>query len=296
MTGNPFTLKSEDKIKEYIAKLRWRYSFTCPICGDSGFWAGKNSTRICKKGKHQISPTNGTSLHRSRIQLTTWFDAIKIIVLEKDKYKKKTRANAWSFFEKNDLGSYSTSYYLFSQIRKALASSRPTSMSGNVEVGYVDPPVIKSTEEKLLIIMSNQERIKVRFGDLGASRLVKSHIRRIRLSYIKPSLFKNELHKISAGSVLDIPKAIVSDLDHKQQGMRLVKSYSNNSISQMTSGCSKIFDHIKFVLSEVYGSNIKEEALDDYLLEIEFRYNNKSLSRKTRFNKVLRSLLTTKSK
>lgn len=59
--------------EEYLSKLRWPDGFVCPTCGAKG-WETKapHLTFMCANN-HRTSVTAGTSLHRTKIPLTTWF-------------------------------------------------------------------------------------------------------------------------------------------------------------------------------------------------------------------------------
>src|SRR5258707_7822370 len=62
----------------YLAAKRWPDGFVCPACGVCKGWEleTKPFTWECSGCHRQTSVTAGTVMHRSKLPLRTWFEAI----------------------------------------------------------------------------------------------------------------------------------------------------------------------------------------------------------------------------
>src|SRR5258708_8752753 len=62
----------------YLAAKRWPDGFVCPACGVCKGWEleTKPFTWECSGCHRQTSVTAGTVMHRSKVPLRTWFEAI----------------------------------------------------------------------------------------------------------------------------------------------------------------------------------------------------------------------------
>ena len=65
----------------FLFKRRWPDGFVCPACGKRRATALKSRPRLfeCLDCGRQTSLTAGTVMHRSRLPLTTWFQAAHLM-------------------------------------------------------------------------------------------------------------------------------------------------------------------------------------------------------------------------
>src|SRR5215211_2405576 len=71
---------TEEQCRAAVEELRWPTGFVCPICG------GRQGTRLstrpkiqCRSCRHQASSTAGTIIANTKLPLTSWFLAIRLI-------------------------------------------------------------------------------------------------------------------------------------------------------------------------------------------------------------------------
>ncbi|OOY26336.1 hypothetical protein BMI90_18370 [Thioclava sp. L04-15] len=85
--------------RERFIKVRWPDGPVCIKCGSGNL--GIVETRAvfqCKECRHQFSPTAGSILHRSRVDLAGWFRAAEMIIREGDagfsEYSRRYRVSS----------------------------------------------------------------------------------------------------------------------------------------------------------------------------------------------------------
>jgi len=60
----------------FLEQLRWPDGFCCPVCQTIGVpWCQTRGRLVCAACRHQTSVTTGAILEKTRMPLTTWFDA-----------------------------------------------------------------------------------------------------------------------------------------------------------------------------------------------------------------------------
>jgi len=71
---------TEERCRTAVEELRWPEGFVCPVCG------GREGTRLntrpkiqCGSCRHQASSTAGTIFASTKLPLTRWFLAIRLI-------------------------------------------------------------------------------------------------------------------------------------------------------------------------------------------------------------------------
>jgi len=71
---------TEERCRTAVEELRWPEGFACPVCG------GRQGTRLstrpkiqCTSCRHQASSTAGTIFASTKLPLTRWFLAIRLI-------------------------------------------------------------------------------------------------------------------------------------------------------------------------------------------------------------------------
>jgi ribosomal protein L37AE/L43A len=74
------TYGTEERCRAAVEELRWPEGFACPVCG------GREGTRLstrpkiqCASCRHQTSSTAGTIFASTKLPLTRWFLAIRLI-------------------------------------------------------------------------------------------------------------------------------------------------------------------------------------------------------------------------
>ena len=71
---------TEEQCRAAVEELRWPTGFVCPICGGrQGTWLSTRPKIQCRSCRHQASSTAGTIFASTKLPLTSWFLAIRLI-------------------------------------------------------------------------------------------------------------------------------------------------------------------------------------------------------------------------
>ena len=74
------TYGTEEQCRAVVEKLRWPDRFVCPLCGgQEGKWLSTRPKIQCRSCRHQASSTAGTIFAGTKLPLTSWFLAIRLI-------------------------------------------------------------------------------------------------------------------------------------------------------------------------------------------------------------------------
>lgn len=121
----------------HLAKLRWPNGFSCPACGVCKGWEleTKPFTWECSGCHRQTSVTAGTVMHRSKLPLRTWFEAIHLMTSHSNGISAE-QAQA-----QLGLGSYKTAWLLLHKLRRAMVNPGRTLLEGLVEVDESEMPL-----------------------------------------------------------------------------------------------------------------------------------------------------------
>ena len=119
----------------FLFKCRWPHGFVCPACGRRRANALKTRPRLfeCLDCGHQTSLTAGTVMHRSRLPLTTWFQAAHLMT---------THSNGMSALQlEAQLGvTYKTAWLLTQKLRRSMIDPNRELLEGVVEVDQTEIP------------------------------------------------------------------------------------------------------------------------------------------------------------
>jgi len=121
----------------HLAQLRWPDGFVCPACGVCKGWEleTKRFTWECSGCHRQTSVTAGTVMHRSKVPLRTWFEAIHLMTSHSNGISAE-QAQA-----QLRLGSYKTAWLLLHKLRRAMVNPERSLLQGLVEVDETEVPL-----------------------------------------------------------------------------------------------------------------------------------------------------------
>jgi ribosomal protein L37AE/L43A len=100
---------TEERCRAAVEELRWPEGFVCPVCG------GREGTRLstrpkiqCASCRHQASSTAGTIFAGTKLPLTRWFLAIRLIATAAERITSVElgrrlgikQTNAWALKQK----------------------------------------------------------------------------------------------------------------------------------------------------------------------------------------------------
>jgi len=120
--------KDDQACAAFLEQLRWPDGFCCPACQTIGVpWRQTRGRLVCAACRHQTSVTTNTILEKTRMPLTTWFDAAWHLTTAKSGLSAKT-------LEKTLGTSYVTAWAILQRFRVAMVRSEREKLSGVVEV------------------------------------------------------------------------------------------------------------------------------------------------------------------
>ena len=125
----------EESCAAFLFKQRWPDGFVCPGCGKRRVVGLKSRPRLheCLDCGRQTSVTAGTTMHRSKLPLTTWFWAAHLMT---------THSNGMSARQLEDqLGvTYKTAWLLTQKLRRSMVDPNREPLEGVVEVDQAEIP------------------------------------------------------------------------------------------------------------------------------------------------------------
>jgi len=111
-----------------LRAVRWPEGFVCPRCEHRKSWTIRTRRlEQCRRCRYQVSPTAGTSFHKTRVPLRTWFLAIFFVG------RHKKGISALQLQRDTGLGSYQTAWTMLHKIRSALGHRPAFRLTGLVE-------------------------------------------------------------------------------------------------------------------------------------------------------------------
>src|SRR5271169_4018990 len=129
------TFPDEASCVAFLSERRWPKGFVCPGCGEQRAAALKSRPRLheCLDCGRQTSVTAGTTMHRSKLPLTTWFWAAHLMT---------THSNGMSARQLEDqLGvTYKTAWLLTQKLRRSMVDPNREPLEGVVEVDQAEIP------------------------------------------------------------------------------------------------------------------------------------------------------------
>ena len=119
---------TEDDCRQYLIDTRWPDGFVCPKCGaEQKAYISTRNVFECKTG-HQTSVTAGTTMHRSKQPICTWFYAAWLVTT------MTPGISAVQFQRQLGIKRYETAFNMLHKLRAALFTPERTKLNGEVEV------------------------------------------------------------------------------------------------------------------------------------------------------------------
>lgn len=155
---------TEEACRRYIADVRWGDAPACPRCGAVTLWHIRRGVLKCKACRRDISITAGTVFGDSRIPLCLWFQAIWLVV------SQKNGTSALGLSRAIGIARQKTGWYLLRRIRTAMIRIGRERLSGIVEVDEVFLGGVKPGKRgrgalgKVLILVAVEDKGKHGIG------------------------------------------------------------------------------------------------------------------------------------
>ncbi|MGB7631370.1 MAG: IS1595 family transposase [Candidatus Deferrimicrobium sp.] len=127
----------EGACARHLANLRWPDGFICPACGTCKGWEleTKPFTWECAGCHRQTSVTAGTVMHRSKLPLRIWFEAVHLMTGHSNGISAE-QAQA-----QLGIRSYKTAWLLLHKLRRAMVDPNRSFLQGLVEVDESEVPL-----------------------------------------------------------------------------------------------------------------------------------------------------------
>lgn len=260
---------TDEACRAYLDWLRWPDGFSCPHCDTRTASSSGPGMYRCHGCHRRISVTAGTIFDKTRVPLTTWFEAIWLFT------SSKAGVSAATLHRVLPVNSYQTAWAMLGKLRAALSQHRLEPLTGRVEVdetfiGGVKPGTPgRGAAGKVLVA--------------GAIEITADGWGRARMAVIKDasasSLRGFITSHIAAGSTIvsDAWKGYPPAMDgyvHEPLNVSASAAPAHKSLPAI----HRIFSLVKRLLEGTYQGGVSHEHLQEYLDEYVFRFNR----RKTR--------------
>jgi hypothetical protein len=264
----------------HLSQKRWPDGFVCPACGVCKGWEleTKPFTWECAGCHRQTSVTAGTVMHRSKLPLRTWFEAIHLLTSHSNGISAE-QAQA-----QLGIGSYKTAWLLLTKLRRAMVDPERTMLRDLVEADETEVPFRSKDDPiaghgipnvgKLLIIGA------VELDDMGRPR-------RLRLEPLKdktgPSV-RGFVERVVEGGATVISDGLPGYRklsEHRHIG----KTVGNMVAHILLPWIHRAFSNLKrWFMGTLHG--VRKQHLRRYLDEFVFRWNRRRHTR-TAFDALL---------
>lgn len=274
---------TEGACRGYVADVRWGEHPICPRCGAASLWRIRRGVLKCQSCRRDISITAGTIFGDSHIPLRLWFQAIWLVV------SQKNGASALSVSRALGIRRQKTGWYLLKRIRSAMARSGRERLSGTVEVDEVFLGGVKPGKRgrgaagKVLVFIAVEDKGAAGFG-------------RIRMRVIPDATSATLIKAIEA---MIEPGSLVRTDQHSsypavtRHGYRHVAIDRESAIGEdPTPLVHRVASLLKRWLLGTHQGGVQEDNVGDYLPEFVFRFNRRtSRSRGLLFQRLIQNMV-----
>jgi transposase-like protein len=265
------TYKNDAECLAYLESRRWPNGVRCVTCGGekiskiARLTASKN-----KRGqyyqcleptcKQQFSATSGTIFHDSHLPLLTWFSAVALLV------DAKKSMSAMQLQRHLGIGSYRTAWYMAHRIRKAMAETNGSPLSGTVEV-----------DETYIGGAYNKRRKRGRYEKQGVVGLIErgGRVRAMKIPTSSKTVLVNAIKEHTTPDATIYTDEYVA---YKSVGKIRTHATVSHSKEEWVRGdvhTNTVESYWSLFNRALVGSfhQVSKKHLDRYLQESEYRFN-----------------------
>lgn len=260
---------TEEKCREYLAKLRWVTGFRCPRCGHGKAWQTGRGLYHCEACSHQTSVKAGTIFEGTRKPLRMWFRAMWHVTNEKN------GVSAASLQRALGLTSYQTAWTWLHKLRRAMVRPGRDRLSGIIEVdetmigGEEEGAHGRQTETKALVVIAAQ---------VDGTRIGRIRMRRAPDASSATLLgFVQDVIEPGSTVVTDgwSGYARLSDLGYKHE-VKVLRGKGKTAATELLPRVHRVASLLKRWILGTHQGAVSEEHLDYYLDEYTFRFNRRT--------------------
>jgi hypothetical protein len=264
----------------HMASLRWPEGFVCPACEGHKGWELKTKphTWECATCHRQTSVTAGTVMHRSKLPLRTWFEAIHLMTSHSNGISAE-QAQA-----QLGLGSYKTAWLLLTKLRRAMVNPERSLLQSLVEVDETEVPLRSKHDPIAGYGIPNVGKLLI----IGAVELDEDNRpRRLRLEPLKDKTGLSVRDFVERN--VERGAEVVSD---GLAGYRKLSEHKHNpkvvgimAAHVLLPWIHRAFSNLKrWLMGTLHG--VRKQHLRRYLDEFVFRWNRRRVTR-TAFDQLL---------
>lgn len=271
----------EPACARYLTKLRWPDGFVCPACGVCKGWEleTKPFTWECSGCHRQTSVTAGTVMHRSKLPLRTWFEAIHLLTSHSNGISAE-QAQA-----QLGIGSYKTAWLLLHKLRRAMVNPERTLLEGLVEVDETEVPLRSKHDPIANYGTPNVGTMQI----IGAVEIDEAgHPHRVRLEPLETRT--GEKVRAFVEQNVDGQATVVSDGFAGYKKLSEHRKHVSKTVGKMAAHVllpwvHRAFSNLKrWFTGTLHGA--RKQHLRRYLDEFTFRWNRRRHT-KTAFDRLL---------
>lgn len=277
---------TEEACLEYLSTVRWVDGFKCPYCRHTKAWKQARGVLRCKRCRHDVSVTAGTAFQGRHLPLRTWFQALWLVVSQKNGVSALGLARALGIKREK------TGWSLLQRIRGAMIRIGRERLSGLVEV---DEILIggkrrifegRSPQGKTLVLVAAEDK-----GERG--------IGRIRMQIIPDasgvSLRAATTKMVELGSRVRTDGWAPYRLEEWGYRHHRVKRQPSDPGDDPTPLVHRVSSLLKRWLLGTHQGRVEVSHLTAYLNEFVFRFNRrKSRSRGKLFYRLIQCMVRVK--
>lgn len=257
---------TDEACRAYLDWLRWPEGFVCPHCGARSAGLSAVGMYRCRGCRRRVSVTSGTIFDKTRVPLTTWFEAIWLFT------SSKAGVSATTLHRVGPISSYQTVWSMLGKLRAVLSQEGRAPLAGRVEVdetligGVKAGKAGRGAAGKTLVA--------------GAVEITENGWGRARMAVIADasalSLREFITANIAAGSTIasdawkGYPPAM-EGYDHEPLNVAASGRPAHESLPAI----HRIFSLAKRLLEGTYQGGGSHEHLQEYLDEYVFRFNRR---------------------
>jgi transposase-like protein len=270
--------QDENKAREALEAVRWPDGPFCPHCGNSDpdliakVEGKKKSHRpglyYCNDCRGQFTVTVGTVFERSKVPLTKWWMAARMMSSNK---------NGVSAHEiHRNLGvTYKTAWFMMHRLREAMIETNPGPMGGKGKTVQADETYYGNTSKRAKGYEkghSYKQQIVALVEPNGKARVV--HVKRATAKSVREILVAN----VSRKSELHTDESKLYNVVGKEFAAHKTVNHASEYVGpdgQTTNAAENFFGIFKRGMRGTY-TFCGEQHLQRYVTEFQFRHNNRS--------------------
>lgn len=257
---------TDEACAAYLDWLRWPDGFVCPHCSTKH--AGRSASGVyrCRGCRRRVTVTAGTIFDKTRVPLTTWFEAVWLFT------SSKSGVSAANLHRVLPINSYQTAWVMLAKLRAVLPTTDRAPLAGRVEVDETFIGGVRAgrpgrgANGKVLVAGA----IEVTANGWGRARMAviedasTRSLRRFITANIAPG------STIVSDAWKGYPSAM-SGYTHEPKNIAASGRPAHESLPAI----HRIFALVKRLLEGTYQGGGSREHLQEYLDEYVFRFNRR---------------------